>query len=79
MVAVTKATLILHKLEQFFLVYDNESRRTCSLDHSSVTWIKKLSSTHSRSLLDFLRPAILFFQQRSEWLRSLMSNQDKES
>lgn len=36
----------------------------------SVTRIKKLSPTHSRSLLDCLQIAVLLFQQMSQWLES---------
>ncbi|KAK4814209.1 hypothetical protein QYF61_012548 [Mycteria americana] len=36
----------------------------------SNTWIKKLSSMHSRSLLDCLQLAVLLFQQMSGWLKS---------
>ena len=29
----------------------------------SITWVKKLSSMHSRRLLDYLQLAVLLFQQ----------------
>ncbi|KAK4829570.1 hypothetical protein QYF61_005239 [Mycteria americana] len=36
----------------------------------SITWLKKLSSMHARSLLDCLQLAVLLFQQMSGWLKS---------
>ncbi|KAK4811032.1 hypothetical protein QYF61_015736 [Mycteria americana] len=36
----------------------------------SITWVKKLSSMHSRSLLDCLQLATLLFQKMSGWLKS---------
>ncbi|KAK4818603.1 hypothetical protein QYF61_015465, partial [Mycteria americana] len=36
----------------------------------SITWVKKLSSMHSRSLLDCLQLAVLLFQQMLGWLKS---------
>ncbi|KAK4806147.1 hypothetical protein QYF61_001073 [Mycteria americana] len=36
----------------------------------SITWLKKLSSMHSRSLPDCLQLAVLLFQQMSGWLKS---------
>ena len=36
---------------------------------SSITWRRKLSSTHSRNLLDCLHPAVLSCQQTSGWLK----------
>jgi len=35
-----------------------------------ITWLKKLSSMHSRNLLDCLQLAMLLFQQMSGWLKS---------
>ncbi|KAK4813629.1 hypothetical protein QYF61_014389, partial [Mycteria americana] len=36
----------------------------------SITWLKKLSSMHSRSLPDCLQLAMLLFQQMSGWLKT---------
>jgi len=35
-----------------------------------ITWLKKLSSMHSRNLLDCLQLAVLLFLQMSGWLKS---------
>jgi len=39
---------------------------------SSITWRRKLSSTHSRNLLDCLCPAMLSLEKMSGWLKSTM-------
>lgn len=51
MVAVTKTTPVLHVLDNFLIFYLwSQCSRTSPLDCSSVIWIKKLSSTHCRSV-----------------------------
>ncbi|KAK4829131.1 hypothetical protein QYF61_002210 [Mycteria americana] len=48
----------------------NRSGITSPLVGLSITWLKKLSSMHSRSLLDCLQLSVLLFQQMSGWLKS---------
>ncbi|KAK4829867.1 hypothetical protein QYF61_007259 [Mycteria americana] len=48
----------------------NRSSIASPLVELSITWLKKLSSMHSRSLLDCLWLAMLLFQQTLGWLKS---------
>jgi len=44
----------------------------------SITWLQKLSSMHSRNLLDCLQLAVLLLQQMSGWLMSPSRTRDGE-
>ncbi|KAK4823103.1 hypothetical protein QYF61_025841, partial [Mycteria americana] len=48
----------------------NRSSNAYFLIGLSTTWLKKLSSMHSRSLLDCLQLTMLLFQQMLGWLKS---------
>lgn len=54
----------LHTIQQFFSIYESQVKD--SIFPYLCTWTKILPSEHSRSLLDWLCPAMLSFQQ-SDW------------
>jgi len=43
------------------VLMSNKACIACPLVHLSITWLRKLSSMHSRNLLDCLDVAVLFF------------------
>ncbi|XP_042685243.1 ras GTPase-activating protein 1-like isoform X1 [Centrocercus urophasianus] len=61
--------ILMTPISSFTLVSSRSSIES-PLVGPSITWLRKLFSMHSRSLLDHLQLAVLLFQQMSGWFKS---------